>query len=177
MKVSVQYWRLSVRKVAVLALLLAAQLVLGKFPVIGIWSVRIDFVFLATFLMGWWFGPGWAAIAAGLGDIVNALIFGAGAPYFPGFTVSAILGGLIYGAFFYRQPMTWWRAISASLLIMVVINVGLNTYWLTLLYHTPFWGMLPVRLLKDLVLTPIQIVLLYSLGHNTSLQRLQARLL
>ncbi len=176
LKVALTGKRLSARSIAILGLLMALQLVLGKFPVFGIWSVRVDFVFLATFIMGWWFGPWWAGLAAVICDLVNTLILGGSGTYFVGFTISAFLGGVIYGVFFYRQNMSWWRVIMATLIIMLVVNVFLNTLWLTILYKTPFWGILPIRILKDLILTPIQVLLVYWLGTNRNMLSLRDRL-
>jgi hypothetical protein len=44
------------------------------------------------------------------------------------------------------------------------------------MYQTPFWSLLPLRLLKQLIVTPIQIVLLYWLLNSRIIQQIQERL-
>ena len=63
-----------------------------------------------------------------MGDVLSYLIRPDGA-YFPGFTITAALGGLIYGFFLYRRPISLPRTIVAKASISLLLNVLLNTFW------------------------------------------------
>jgi len=113
-------------------------------------------------------------MTAAVVDVVGTLI--SGGPYFVGFTVSAILGSLIYAIFLYQKPVSWGRIIIASVLISVLVNALLNTLWVTIMYQTPFWSLFPIRAVKQLITTPIQIVLVYLVLKSHVIQMIQARL-
>ncbi|MFT9213314.1 folate family ECF transporter S component, partial [Liquorilactobacillus ghanensis] len=144
---------LTTRKIALLGLLIALNLVVAKFLSFGIWSVRISFTFAVTFLMAAWFGPILAGVAAGLADIVSALLLNGGqGSYFFGFTISAFLGAFIYGLFFYQKEITNWRLLAAILLNLFLVDAVLNTWWVCLLYHTSFNAIFWMRAFKELLM-------------------------
>ncbi|PWG00846.1 folate family ECF transporter S component [Levilactobacillus bambusae] len=166
--------KLSTLQVVTLGILMAAQLILSRLT-IGNQYLRFSFTFLVVALMAEWFGPFWAAIAAGLVDIIGTVMMGG--QYFIGFTISAVVAALIYGVAFYgRNHVGWSRIIVAQLVIAVFVNAGLNTLWLYLMYQTPIWAILPTRLLKEILMTPIQIILIYLLLNNQIVQSLKNRL-
>ena len=72
-------------------------------------------------------------IFGGALDVIKYLIKPEGA-FFPGFTISAVLGGMIYGAFLYKKKVTVPRVFAAQLLVKVFVNILLNTLWLNMLY-------------------------------------------
>ena len=78
----------------------------------------------------------------------------------PGFTLTAILAGVIYGVFLYNKPITWGRIIAASVIINIVLNLGLNTYWLSIMMGKGFLALLPTRIVKELVMIPIKVVII-----------------
>lgn len=165
--------KLDTLSMVTMGLLMAVQLVVSRFTISNQF-MRLSFTFLVAALLAKWFGPWWGMMTAALVDIVGTLM--TGGPYFVGFTISAIVGSLIYALFFYQQPITWWRIIVAQLLVVVLVNIGLNSEWLVIMYHTPLWGILPVRLMKEAVTTPIQIVLLYVVLKSHVIQNLEHRL-
>ena len=81
--------------------------------------------------------------------------------YFPGFTLTAITAGLIWGLWLYPRRVSVWRAIGAKTCINVFCNIGLNTLWLTLTGGKAMAALLAIRIPKNLILLPIEIVLLY----------------
>jgi len=82
-------------------------------------------------------------------------------PFFPGFTISGILGGLIYGLVLYKRKITLPRVILANALVTVFVNMLLNTYWLTLLYGSAYMAIFPARIIKELILLPINVAIFY----------------
>ena len=86
------------KKIILSALLLALTIVLSRFLSFNTSLLSIGFSFVPMILAAIWLGPKYAAIICGLADLIGALLFPFGT-YFPGFTVSAGLSGLIYGIF------------------------------------------------------------------------------
>ena len=127
------------RTITLIAMLLAVSVVLSFFTIQVSESLRLGLGYLITATMGMLFGPVTAGIAAGVGDIVKYLIKPSGA-FFPGFTITAILGGVLYGMVFYHSRVTLVRAIVAKTLTNLLLNILLNTFWLSiicLLYTSP----------------------------------------
>ena len=123
--------------------------------------------YLITALLGILYGPFTAAIAAGAGDIIKYLLKPDGA-YFFGFTLTAMLGGMVYGCFLYREKCTIFRAIASKSLISLLLNCCLNTFWISLLYGMPFLGALGPRVIKNVVALPFEIILLYIVLNGMS---------
>ncbi|AKP65787.1 carbon starvation protein [Levilactobacillus koreensis] len=165
--------KLDTLSVVTMGLLMALQLVISRFS-IGNTFIKFSFTFLVVALLAKWFGPWWGMMTAAVVDVVGTLI--SGGPYFVGFTVSAILGSLIYAIFLYQKPVSWGRIIIASVLISVLVNALLNTLWVTIMYQTPFWSLFPIRAVKQLITTPIQIVLVYLVLKSHVIQMIQERL-
>ena len=151
------------RSLAVAAMLLAIAVVLGFFSVQLTESIRISFTFLANELTGMLFGPVVGMIEGALSDIINYMIKPTG-PFFPGFTISAVACGFIYGTLLYKKTLSLWRIILANLLVTVFVNICLNTYWLSLLYGNAYLVLLPARVVKELILLPINIVMFWFMS-------------
>ena len=81
--------------------------------------------------------------------------------FFPGFTVSAILGGVIYGALLYKKKLQIGRVFAAQLLVKVFVNILLNTLWLNMLYGKAFLAILPGRLVSNAVMLPIDTAIMF----------------
>ena len=80
--------------------------------------------------------------------------------WFPGFAVNEFLTGMIYGCFFYKKKITLLRVIIARACITVFINLILTSLWLNMMYQSPLFTM--VRLIKNVVMFPVDVALLYA---------------
>ena len=123
-----------------LALLIAMNVILTRFFGIQTPISQINFSFVPVVLAALLYGPLPAALVGAVGDVLGAVLFPAGA-YFPGFTLTSALGGLIYGLFLYKKPAALWRSVSAVLIITVFLNMGLNTLWLWITMGDGVWGL------------------------------------
>lgn len=150
--------KLSVQDLVTMALFVAISLVLQRFS-FGTNTTKFGFGFIATVILGQYFGPVWGGIGAGVADLASAAVFGVAGGFFPGFTLSAIMGGVIYGLFFYNQKPAIWRVIVATLLVTLIVNVVMNTTWITLMYHLDFKGALLQRLPKELIAPWLQMII------------------
>ncbi len=142
--------------------LLAIQMLLSSFGVFQLTeSVKISLAHLALVPTAILFGPVAAGIQGALSDILGYLLRPSG-PYFPGFTLTALLTGVLYGLLLYKTQRKYWQIVAARLLVVVLVNIGLNTVFLAMLYGPAQWAALPLRIAKNALLFPIDCVLLGS---------------
>lgn len=157
-------------KALVIASLLAAlSLILTRFMGIVILggSIRLSFGELPIILSGIYFGPVIGALTGFVSDIVGATLFPQGA-FFPGFTLSAMLVGIIPGIIFLGKKKSFplWKIVLSSVIIGVFVSMGLGTYWLSILLKKGFWILLPSRIISKLILMPIEIGIIYMLTRK-----------
>ena len=62
---------------------------------------------------------------------------------------------------FYKNKVTIWRCIISKTLANVIINIFLNTLWLSILMGKGFYALLGPRITKNLIALPIEIILLW----------------
>lgn len=152
----------NVRVLTGTALLIGLNIILGLAGTLYLTNeLRIGFGFLTAALCGAVYGPSVAMVSGAITDVLGYLVQPVGA-YFPGFTVTAILGGLFYGMILYQSRPTLVRCFIAKGLVNLVLNTGLNTLW-----HSVFFGkaaevLLPARFLKNLCLWPIEALILFA---------------
>ena len=139
------------RTLTTAGILLAIQMVLSSYGVIEVNdSLKISLSHLALAPTALLFGPVVAALQGALSDILGFL------------TLSALLGGVIYGMMFYKTECRLWQIVLARLLIVVLINICLNTVFLTMLYGPSRLATLPLRAFKNIIQLPFDCVLLTS---------------
>ena len=145
-----------VRVLVYMSLLISLYVLLNHVvPVIQVQTIRISFGFMPQAFASMLFGPLIGGIGSAVGDVLGMIIAPKG-PYFPGLTFSAMLTGLIYGWFLYKKPKNIWRIILAVLCITIFVDIGLNTYWLTIMYGHAYLAILPGRVIKCVVMIPVQ---------------------
>ncbi|MCG8501486.1 MAG: folate family ECF transporter S component [Firmicutes bacterium] len=140
-------------------ILIATEIVLTRYCAIQTDIVRIGFGFIPIVLSAMLFGPVIGGTTAMLADILGMMIFPRGA-YFPGFTFSALVGGVIYGLVLYNKPKTVLRIFLAVLLVTVIRDLGLNTLWLSILSHKAVNIIMVPRILKSLFMLVVQVLII-----------------
>lgn len=126
-------------------------------------QLRLSLTFMPVAWAAMLFGPVAGALTGAIGDVVGWVVNPVGA-FFPGFTVSACVTGIIYGIFFYRKDITLKRAVSASAVMIMVVEVGLNSVWLNILAGSAYKVIIGARLIKALITIPVQTFILYTTG-------------
>lgn len=124
--------------------------------------LKISFAFLPQEAAAFLFGPVATPIMGAVMDIVNYLIKPTG-PFFPGFTISTALTGLIAGIGLFRRPLSLKRTAVTLFINMVIVNIILNTLWLSVLYGQAYKVILPMRIVKELIMWPVQTALLFAM--------------
>ncbi|MCR4944777.1 MAG: folate family ECF transporter S component, partial [Clostridium sp.] len=108
------------------------------------------------------FGPVIGIIFGFITDILNYIVKPTGA-FFPGFTLDAMIAGALYGILLYHKDITFMRVFIAKLIVTVIVNLGLATFWLCIMYGNSFMVIFPLRLIKNLIMLPINSILLYMI--------------
>ena len=153
----------STRTLTTAGILLAIQMVLSSYGTIEVTdSLKISLAHLALAPTAVFFGPVVAGMQGALSDILGFMLKPSG-PYFPGFTISAMLLGVFYGVALYKTERKLWQIIAVRVAVMLIINIGLNTVFLTMLYGPSRLATLPVRAMKNLIQLPVDCFLLYTM--------------
>ena len=134
-------------------------------------SEIMDNGYLPIIAAGALLGPMPAMIVGALGDFIGAHLFPAGA-YFPGFTLTSAIVGVLYALPLYKKQPCWIRSAIAALLGMIP-NLFLNSLWLSMLYTSKgYWGWVAARSASYLVEIPVQVVLIYLCLQGLSRMKL-----
>jgi len=176
----------STRNLVLCAMMAALAIVLSYTTSFYITNdIKIGFSGLPNRLVDFMFGPVVGCIFGGLMDVIKFFIKPDGA-FFPGYTLTAMVGGLIYGIFYYRlqikQPHlteeTGWPKVKAwilanitsillifiaNVLVKCICNIGLNTLWSSMFTGKAWIALLPTRVLKNLIQIPTDTVLHFVL--------------
>ena len=152
------------RSLAACAMLLAVQVILGAtsgIPLTDTMRVSVDYLALSTTAA--LFGPVPAMINGALADLLGCLLYPSG-PFFPGFTLTGVVSGLLYGLILYRQePLRLIHLMLAKLIVTLLCNILMNTMWVCMLYRLPFWLQIGTRSIKNVLVYALSIPLFYAL--------------
>lgn len=155
----------NLRTLTTAAMFLAIAVVLGYFTIEAGPYLKIGFGSVVNQFVYYLFGPVTGGVYAGVLDLVKYVAKPTG-PFFPGFTFNAILAGIIYGSLLYHRPLTFKRTLLVHLIVIIVCNVFLNTLWLSMITGKTIMVMLPVRLLKNMIMWPIDTIIFVTIAKN-----------
>lgn len=154
--------KLNTKKLVMMSLLIAIQVVLSRFMSFNAWNLKIGFAFAPVALCGILMGMGPTAIMAVIADILGAVLFPSGM-FFPGFTLTALLHGATYGLLLHKKQTTV-RIGLAVVIDQLVLGLVLNTLWISILYGSPYWGVLISRIPQCLIMVPVEFVIITMLA-------------
>ena len=164
--------KVSVRKLSVMAMLMALNIVMAefaKFPIIPK-VLELSFGFVPVAICGMLFGPVPAMLVSGAADVIGAIL--AGVEFFPGFTLSAVLSGLFYGLFLHKPQASIWRIALAQLLVSLVVYAGCNTLWAYIMGYGRSMAYIGTRLTVNAVAYPVYVlVLCLIMRYRKTLER------
>ncbi len=168
-----------VQYITVTAMLIALCVVLDRL------SAMNDFFksglgFVPVVMAAALYGPATSALVYGLADFIAANLFPKG-PYFPGYTLSCVLMGAVYGLFLYKHRgkssendgvanpikklLPYLYRVVAPTLINSAIGLFLTTYWVTLTVgEKTYWGYFWIRFTTQYVIfIPLNLMLIPAL--------------
>lgn len=144
------------------AVFIAMDVLLMNYLGIHTQFFKIGFSFVPIALCGMLYGAKWGTVCAGVGDLLNCFL----GPYgwYPPLTLSACLNGFLYGALLKGRSDSLPAIVAAVCLFQFGISLLLNTWFLSMLYSTPYMELLLARIPQALVMLPVQIVVLRMIG-------------
>ena len=160
--------KISTKKIAISAMLIAFDVIFTRVLALNMPLTKIGLGFAAVMVCGMLYGPGWAAVCAGLGDLVGSLLFPTGA-YFPGFTVTAAIGGAILGAALYNRRLKLSGCILAAFVNGLVVSLILNTTMISLVFGPPLGPLFLTRLGQFGIMLCVQTLVLFFLERSDTL--------
>lgn len=146
-----------IRTLVFVGLLIAMNIILTRFLSIQTPIVRISFGFLPASLSGILFGPVIGGITCGLSDVMGMIVYPKGA-YFPGFTLSGIVGGVIYGLMLYKKPKTVLNITAAVIVAAIIPDLILDTLWLKIITGKAVYAIIVPRLLSIIAMIPVKVI-------------------
>ena len=153
----------SLRTIVFCGMMAAIAVILGYVATIRIGQyIRIGFSGLPNQVVDYLFGPAIGAIFGAALDVIKWFLQPSG-DFFPGFTISAALGGIIYGFAFYKKNVSLPRVFVSQLIVKVFVNIGLNSLWLKMLYDQAILALLPGRILSNAIMLPIDTFITYAM--------------
>lgn len=146
------------------AMMTALAVVLERILAINTQVVKIGFSFAPIVMIALLFGPIYAALTAGLADLIGALLLPTGT-FFPGFTITAVLVGLCYGLFLQRafdKKHRFLRILIPTLINNFVFGLTVNTLLISLYFSDKgFWPLFVLRLSTQYAfLIPMNLILI-----------------
>ena len=162
-------------RLTICGMLVALSVVLGgllKVPVslFGVYALKISFGMIPVLIVAFLYGPLYGAMCGALADLLQALLFPAGA-FNPLFTIVGGLLGLLPALFFMRnRHFTFLRILLSVFVSQAFCSVVLNTLIISLVYGLNPAVLLPPRALTQAIVIPIFSVISYALLKVISTQ-------
>jgi len=153
-----------VKDICVLAILIAITVLLSVYGTIRIGAgIKISFKFISVFITAALFGPLWGGIVGALSDVVAFVINPVGGIFMPQITLLEFLYGFTYGLFFFN--MNTWQGFKTMVKVVVcvifhilILNMGLTTYFLTPLMKMSFKNLLIMRSVSAVINMAMQLI-------------------
>lgn len=154
-----------IRTITTAAMFMAVSVVLGYFTIEAGPYLKIGFGSVVNQFIYFLFGPVVGGFYGGVLDLLKFIIKPTAA-FFPGFTLNAIFAGIIYGTFLYQRPLTFKRTLAVHLIVILVCNVFLNTWFLSMMSGKGIMALIPLRFVKNIIMWPIDTALFYLIAKK-----------
>ena len=166
--------KLDTRKLAISAMLITLDVVFTRLLAVNTPLMKIGFGFAAVAMSAMMFGPLWAMFTAALGDFVGSMIFPVG-PFFPGFTLTAALSGLIFGLCLYKRRGSKLRPIAAAATNCLLVTLIANTAMIAYISGNDFGFLFTTRIVQFFVMFPVQSLVLLWLNNSPAIAALEEK--
>lgn len=153
--------KIDTKRLTTISLLIALEIVLSRFCSISAWNLKIGFSFVPVVVAAILYGPLQAGIVGGVADFIGAILFPIGI-YFPGFTLTAFLTGIIFGIFLHKEQNSF-RIGGAVVLNQLGCSLLINSLWISILYTSPYLPLLSTRIVQCVILGPIQFIMISAM--------------
>ena len=148
--------KFTTRALTTLAMLIAIEVILSRFLSINAWNIKIGFGFVPVLIAAILYGPLAGGLVGALSDFIGAVLFPIGT-YFPGFTLTSFLTGFVFGLFLYKKQ-GWLPGLAAVDINQFILGLFLNTFWISVLYGSPYVPLLATRVFQSILLSVVQLI-------------------
>lgn len=150
-------------KIILTSLLIAMNVVLERWlPVYRTEVFDVNLSFITVAFAAAVLGTPYAVAVAGMGDVVGAILFPMGA-YFPGFTLTNCIYGIILGEFLHKNA-TILKISLAVIINKITCTLVLNSLWVSIMYFSNGINDFPkafyARLTQAIVMAVVEMIVL-----------------
>ena len=159
------YWRgaagevKKLRTLAVSAIFLALSSAVASVFIPLPNNLRVYFTYGPKALCAAVIGPVSGLLFGLTGDLLGFVLHPTGG-FFPGYTLTSMMGMFLYGLGLYRKKITVRRLALTKLLVNLVCNAALNVLWSAILYQKAWIVYFTASLTKNLALWPVETAVL-----------------
>jgi Predicted membrane protein len=157
-----------IKMMCMIGIMIAIEVVTHRMLGIQTPIVQIHFGFIPIVVVALLYGPFYSGLAWAIADTIGTLLFPTGA-FFPGFTITAFISGVIFGIFLYKSKKTILNTILAVLIVNIFMTLALDMYWIYVISGQTFIALLPSRLIKCAVMIPTQIIAILLIKKHDSI--------
>lgn len=150
----------SLHTIILCGLMGALGIILKMFATIPFGPFTVTYAWIPNRIVDFMFGPAVGAAYGGIMDIIKFIMKPTGT-FNLGYTAMAVLAGLIFGAILYKKPVSFMRIVFAQSLVKIFINAGMGTCLMAFERGEAFMTLMPVRLVKNLIMIPLDSILLF----------------
>ena len=151
-----------IKKLVILSLLIAMEVILSRFLSISAWNIKLGFAFVPLAVAAMLHGPLAGGIVGASADLIGAILFPSGA-FFPGFTATAFLRGVVLGLCLYKGQSAHRIAMAVGI-NQVIFSLIINTLWISILYGSPYVPLLGTRVLQSILMIVVQFVVISAMA-------------
>ncbi|MDR2456909.1 MAG: folate family ECF transporter S component [Clostridiales Family XIII bacterium] len=154
---------LSLTELCVLGLLIALIIILSNLLAIKTPIFQITFAFVPIIVLCGLYGMVWGGISLAISDILANFLFPTGGAFFPGWTITACLTGIVYGFFLCRDEIKLKYVIISVLIVSIIFDLLSSTLFLYIMYGKGSLVTFPYRCLLAPIRILLQILVAYKL--------------
>ena len=122
------------------------------------------------------YGPFVGGLVGAAGDILDCIINPKG-PFFPGYTLNAMLGQIIYGVILYKKQWKLSRIFVSKIFVALLVNLPLGTLWSMMFVNKAYVVILTGKIVQQAIQIPVLGILFYmfvsALRNAKILQKIQ----
>lgn len=150
----------SLQTVVFCGLMGALSIILKMLASINFGPFTITYAWIPNRIVDSMFGPAIGALYGGIMDIIKFIMKPTG-EFNLAYTAIAMLAGLIFGAVLYNKPVSFMRIFFAQAIVKIFVNAGITTYLMAFERGQAFMALLPARLVKNLIMIPLDSIILF----------------
>ena len=149
------------RKMLILALLMAINVAISSLFIEVGPNLRLYFTYIVNMIVAANFSLPLVITYAIVEDFIAFFLFPSG-PFFLGYTITAVVGCVIYHIFLHKE-INLKNIIISKTLVNIFVNIGLNSLWSSMLFSKGYIYYFSKSVVKNLLMLPIEVMVFYTI--------------